>query len=110
MAPAALVAWIVVAFAAVLCGLAIARLRSGHNALALRHAKYAGGASMAFLPITLSAALAQSMVSNGPESKAYYLARGISATLNAGSLIVPIGVASIIVWIVARRREARTKA
>ena len=110
MAPSTFLAVAITVLASVLCGRAIARLLRGSNTLARRYAKYAVGASAAFLPITLAAAVGQSMSSTGPESKAYCLARGIAAAMNAGVLTVPVGIASVIVWIVARHREAATKA
>jgi hypothetical protein len=57
----------------------------------------------------MSMAIAQAMHSTGPESKAHYLARGISEGMNTGALNIPIGLTAAVLWVVARRRIAALK-
>jgi hypothetical protein len=92
----------------VCCVLAIVGLRRGENFSARRCAKYSVWSSAAFLPLITAASTASAVGSSGPESKAYYLARGISEAMNAGALNIPIGIIACVLWIVARRRLAST--
>jgi hypothetical protein len=106
---AVILALLTTAGGAVCCVRAIVGLRRGEDLHARRYAKYSVCASMAFLPVITAASTLSAASSMGPKSKAYYLARGISESMNAGALNIPIGVAAFVVWIVARWRPAATR-
>jgi hypothetical protein len=106
---AGVLALVTTAASGLLCALALAGLRRSDNAVARRYAKYSAWLSLLWLPMITSVAMARAMYSTGPESKAYYLARGISEGMNAGALNIPIGLTAVVLWIVARRRIAALK-
>lgn len=94
--------------AGLLCGVAILRLRRQAHNDARRFALFSMWASMAFLPILFAWVVFAAASAIGPESKATLLARGISAAMNCGILDIPVGLTSLIVWLVARARHSRS--
>jgi cytochrome bd-type quinol oxidase subunit 2 len=96
--------------AAVFCFLAIVRAWRTDNSGARRFAKFSMWAAISFIPIMVVAAPYFALSSADAESKATVLARGISESMNCGALSFPTGMVSLVVWIVAKRRESKSAA
>jgi hypothetical protein len=79
------------------------------NARARRYTTWSMWLSAAFLPLITIAAAVGAEWTTGPGSKASYLARGISDGMNAGLLNIPIGLTSVVVWVIARKRDAANR-
>jgi hypothetical protein len=61
------------------------------------------------LPMSFAASIVVANISDGAESKATALARGISQGMNAGVVDIPTGLVSFIIWILSKRRMTAGK-
>ena len=96
--------------AAIFCFLAVVRARRTDYSSARRFARFSMWAAISFIPIVFVAAPYFALSSADAESKATLLARGIAQAMNCGALSFPIGMVSLVVWIVAKRRESKPAA
>ena len=94
-------------------GFFVAALRAlvrGNSMRARASARRGSLAALAFLPVSIANAAAGVYAGTEPNSRAMWLARAISETMNLTLIVLPFGIASCTVWIIARKRSKNVPA